>query len=144
AKAVILPEMFASHVGDPTERVARAERDADSPSAGGMSSFSAKLMVNNIGVSLKAMALGMTYGIGTILVLFYNGIILGLVGVDYIMAGQTIFLLGWLLPHGVIEIPAILIGGQAGLMIAGALIGWGKRTTLRARFRAITPDLTTL
>jgi len=66
SKAVILPEMFASHKGDPTERVAHEERNADSPSAGGMSSFSAKLMVNNIGVSLKAMALGMTYGIGTI------------------------------------------------------------------------------
>jgi len=144
SKAVILPEMFASHGGDPAERVAREERNADSPSAARMSSFSAQLMVNNIGVTLKAMAFGMTYGIGTLITLFYNGIILGLVAVDYVMAGQTVFLLGWLLPHGVIEIPAILMGGQAGLMIAGALIGWGKRTTLRARFRAITPDLTTL
>jgi uncharacterized membrane protein SpoIIM required for sporulation len=144
SKAVILPEMFANHMGNPSERVAREERNLENPSAGRMSSFSAQLMVNNIGVSIKAMALGMTYGIGTIILLFYNGIIVGLIGVDYIMAGQTVFLLGWLLPHGVIEIPAVLIGGQAGLMIAGALIGWGKRATLRARFRAITPDLTTL
>ena len=36
------------------------------------------------------------------------------------------------------------MGGQAGLMLAGALIGWGRRTTLRERFRAIAPDLTTL
>jgi uncharacterized membrane protein SpoIIM required for sporulation len=109
-----------------------------------MSSFSAQLMVNNIGVSIKAMAFGMTWGIGTIILLFYNGIILGLVAVDYMTAGQTAFLLGWLLPHGVIEIPAILIGGQAGLMLGGALIGWGRRETMRARLRAITPDLTTL
>jgi len=66
------------------------------------------------------------------------------IAVDYIMAGQTTFLLGWLLPHGVIEIPAILIGGQAGLMLGGALIGWGQRNTIRGRLRAITPDLTTL
>lgn len=144
AKAAVLPEMFDSHLGDPSERVAREERNSDKSSAGHMSSFSAQLMVNNIGVSIKAVAFGMTWGIGTIILLFYNGIILGLVGVDYIMAGQTTFLLGWLLPHGVIEIPAILIGGQAGLMLGGALIGWGHRETMRARLRAITPDLVTL
>jgi uncharacterized membrane protein SpoIIM required for sporulation len=144
AKAAVLPEMFANHVGDPTERVAREEQDKSSPSAGGMSSFSAQLMVNNIGVAIKAMAFGMTWGIGTIILLFYNGIILGLVAVDYVMAGQTTFLLGWLLPHGSVELPAVIIGGQAGLVIAGALVGWGQRNTIRTRLRAITPDLMTL
>ena len=50
--------------------------------------------------------------------LFYNGVILGAVAVDYVRAGETKFLLGWLMPHGVIEIPAILIAGQAGFMLA--------------------------
>ena len=44
--------------------------------------------------------------------------ILGAVAVDYVADGQTRFLLGWLLPHGAIEIPAILIAGQAGLVLA--------------------------
>lgn len=144
AKAAVLPEMFANHQGSPAERVAREEKNAERASAGGMSRFSAQLMVNNIGVSIRAMAFGMTWGIGTIVILFYNGIILGLVAVDYVMAGQTVFLLGWLLPHGSIELPAVIIGGQAGLVIASALIGWGRRDTLRARLRAVTPDLTTL
>lgn len=144
AKAAVMPEMFASHLGDPAERVAREEQEKESRSAGEMSSFSAQLMVNNIGVSIKAMAFGMTWGIGTILILFYNGVILGVVAVDYVLAGQTTFLLGWLLPHGSIELPAIMIGGQAGLMLASALIGWGQRIPLRERFRAIAPDLTTL
>jgi uncharacterized membrane protein SpoIIM required for sporulation len=69
---------------------------------------------------------------------------LGAVAVDYMRAGQTKFLLGWLLPHGVVEIPAILIAGQAGLMLAFALIGWGKRTPLHARLREIVPDVVTL
>ncbi len=144
AKAAVMPEMFASHLGDPSERVAREERERDTPSAGNMSSFSAQLMVNNISVSIRAMAFGMTWGIGTILLLFYNGVILGVVAVDYVAAGQTTFLLGWLLPHGSIELPAIVMGGQAGLMLASALIGWGQRNTMRARFRDIAPDLTTL
>jgi uncharacterized membrane protein SpoIIM required for sporulation len=76
--------------------------------------------------------------------LFYNGVILGAVAADYIHAGQTKFLLGWLMPHGVIEIPSILIAGQAGLILALALIGWGKRTPLRTRLREISGDVTTL
>ena len=76
--------------------------------------------------------------------LFYNGVILGAVGYDYIHAGEAQFLLGWLLPHGAIEIPAIILAGQAGLLLASALIGWGRRTRLRARFREVGPDLVTL
>ncbi len=106
--------------------------------------FSAQLMGNNIKVSINAMALGLTWGLGTIVLLFYNGVILGAVALDYIVDGQTVFMLGWLLPHGSIEIPAILIAGQAGLMLGRAVIGWGTREGVRTRLRLITPDLATL
>ena len=64
--------------------------------------------------------------------------------VDYILAGEGVFLAGWLLPHGATEIPAILIAGQAGLVLAHALIGKGNRLSRRDRMRQIMPDLTTL
>ena len=144
AKEAVLPEMFANHLGDPSERVAKEEAGERGRSAGSMTSFSAFLMVNNIKVSINALALGMTYGIGTVVILFHNGVILGLVSVDYVMAGHLRFLLGWLLPHGVIELPAVMIGGQAGLVLAGALMGWGQRNTMRTRLRAVAPDLVTL
>ena len=86
----------------------------------------------------------MTWGVGTIIMLFYNGIIMGAIAVDYVHAGQTKFLLGWLMPHGVIEIPAILIAGQAGLILASALIGWGRRNSISERLRAVSRDLVTL
>jgi uncharacterized membrane protein SpoIIM required for sporulation len=35
------------------------------------------LMQNNISVSIRTMALGLTWGLGTALMLFYNGVILG-------------------------------------------------------------------
>ena len=146
AKASILPPMFSSHLSDPTERVIHEEQtDAKADRlAGYRSVFAAHLISNNVGVSIKALALGMTYGIGTILVLFYNGIILGLIAVDYTQAGQLKFLLGWLMPHGVIEIPAILIAGQAGLVLAHALIGHGQRSRLATRLRAVSADMITL
>jgi uncharacterized membrane protein SpoIIM required for sporulation len=144
AKASVLPQQFADHLGDPNERVAREERAPADHMAGQKTTFSAYLMQNNIRVSITALALGMTYGIGTLIVLFYNGVMLGLVAVDYVMAGQTAFLLGWLMPHGVIEIPAILIGGQAGLVLAGTLIGRGQRAPLSERLRGVSKDLVTL
>ncbi len=63
---------------------------------------------------------------------------------DYMAAGESVFLFGWLLPHGSIEIPAILIAGQAGFVLAGALIGWRDEKTLKVRLREILPGLATL
>lgn len=141
AKAVIMP--FSHLGGDPAERVAR-EESAQSGGRGGESTFSGYLMTHNTRVSILTLALGMTWGIGTMVSLFYNGVILGAVALDYVRAGQTKFLLGWLMPHGVIEIPAILIAGQAGLMLANALVGWGRRERLSQRLRAVAPDVVTL
>ena len=90
------------------------------------------------------MALGLTFGTGTLVLLFHNGVILGAVATDYIAGGQGVFLAGWLLPHGSVEIPAILLGGQAGFILAGALIGWGERTPRVQRLRAVAADLVTI
>src|SRR5262249_55985142 len=120
------------------------ERATQDRLAGQKTAFSAFLMTHNTRVSIFTLALGMTWGVGTLLMLFYNGVILGAVTVDYVRAGQAKFLVGWLLPHGAIEIPAILIAGQAGLVLARALIGWGGRTPLRLRLRQAAPDVVTL
>lgn len=141
AKEVLIP--FSHLMGDPEDRVAQEESQTESGSEL-RGTFAAHLMANNTRVSILALALGMTYGVGTTVLLFYNGAILGAVALDYMRAGQTEFLLGWLLPHGSIEIPAILIAGQAGLVLAGALIGWGGRQPLAERLRAVGKDLATL
>ena len=142
AKPVLMP--FSHLQMDPRERVAREEKAKTDRLKGSKAEFSAFLMKHNTQVSLLTMALGMTWAIGTILMLFYNGIILGAVAVDYIRTGETPFLVGWLLPHGSFEIPAILIAGQAGLVLGRALIGRGTRQTLSERLRAVAGDLTTL
>lgn len=142
SKPVLMP--FPHLLQDPAKRVAEEEKATKDRLAGRKTSFSTFLMTHNTKVSIFTLALGMTWGIGTIIMLFYNGVILGAVAVDYIRAGQTPFLLGWLLPHGVVEIPAILIAGQAGLMLARALIGWGDRKPMAARLREISRDVTTL
>ncbi len=142
AKEVLMP--FDHLRESPAERVARERRDAGKHLTDRKARFSGMLMTHNTEVTLTAMALGMSWGIGTLVLLFYNGVILGAVAADYVLGGQTVFLFGWLLPHGVVEIPAILVGGQAGFVLAGALLGRGRRATLSARLRAVVPDVATL
>ncbi|HZJ38824.1 MAG TPA: stage II sporulation protein M [Chthoniobacterales bacterium] len=141
-KPILLP--FSHLQGDPAERVAHEEKAKRSSAAGSQSSFSAFLMTHNIRVSIFTFSSGIAAGLGTIVLLFYNGVILGAITVDYVFAGQTRFLLGWLLPHGVIEIPAILIAGQAGLLLGGAIVGWKDRASFRQRLRNVAPDLVVL
>ena len=142
AKPVLLP--FAHLQGSPADRVADEERATHDRLAGIKATFSTELMTHNTQVSIFTLALGATCGFGTILMLFYNGVILGAVSADYILAGQTKFLVGWLLPHGSFEIPAILIAGQGGLILGRALIGWGRRVSLRHRLQAVSGDLVIL
>jgi len=142
AKEQLIP--FGHLRGDPSERVRAEESETEDHLAGVQASFSAFLMTHNIRVGLLALALGMSWGVGTLVLLFSNGVLLGAIVLDYLRAGEWAFVAGWLLPHGVIEIPAILVAGQAGLVLAGALLGRGERAPLAARLRAVAPDLVTL
>ena len=142
SKGILLP--FSHLQSSPADRVEWEESRDKDRLVGHKTSFSAMLMTHNTKVSIFTLALGMTWGIGTIILLFYNGVILGAVCCDYVFAEQTRFLAGWLLPHGVVEIPAILIAGQAGLVLAKALIGWGTSEPVRERLRVVRDDLVTL
>jgi uncharacterized membrane protein SpoIIM required for sporulation len=142
AKSVLMP--FDGLQMTPAKRVAREQEMQGKQLAGIKGRFSAELMTHNTQVALMTAAFGMTFGFGTLALLFYNGVILGAVAFDYIHGGQLIFLLGWLLPHGVIEIPAILVGGQTGFVLAHALIGWGSRISRADRLRAVSRDVVAL
>ncbi len=142
AKAALMP--FQALNESPAERVAREQRGESSKLAGHKGEFSAQLMTHNTQVAIFTLGLGATFGVGSVAVLFYNGVMLGAVTADYVKAGFAPFLAGWLLPHGSIEIPAILIAGQAAFVLAGALIGDGRRRSRRERLRHVTRPLVTL
>jgi len=142
AKQMIIP--FSNLQESPSERVAREEKSVDDRLKGIKITGASAYMTHNTRVGLLTMALGISWGIGTLVMLFYNGVVLGAVAFDYVLAGQSTFLIAWLSPHGVIEIPAIILAGQAGLVLAGALIGRGDRLSLRARLRALSGDIVTL
>ena len=95
AREILLPFDFPQET--PAQRVAREEGARKDRLGGEHSSFSAYLMTHNIRVSLLTLAFGMTAGIGTALLLFYNGIMVGAIGADYVLGGQT-KISSWLAP----------------------------------------------
>ena len=118
---VLLP---ADYLRNPDQRVHQEEQGKGNHlnSVQTEAAFSARLITHNIQVALLAAALGVTFGIGTALLLFENGVLLGAVAVNYTQQGFGLFMSAWLLPHGVFEIPSILIAGQAGFYLARLLL----------------------
>ncbi len=126
----LVPASIASFYGDQPEDY-RAERFGDMGS-GNAARFSSELMVNNIRVTLQAFALGLTLGIGTVAVLFGNGVLLGALAANFLRWGMSIPFWALILPHGVTEIFAIVLGGAGGLMLADALLRPGSSSRAAA------------
>jgi len=83
---------------------------------------SSEIMTNNLTVAFTTFALGITAGIGTILELVLNGLMIGVVGAATWRAGMALQLWSFVAAHGVLELPAIFISGGAGLEIARGML----------------------
>ena len=131
---VLLP---ADYLRNPGQRVnAEASGKNRHPASAQVeAAFSAELITHNIRVALLAAALGATFGIGTALLLFENGVLLGAVAVRYTQQGFGLFVTAWLLPHGAFEIPSILIAGQAGFYLARLLLRRREDRDMRRAMR---------
>lgn len=90
--------------------------------------FATEVLVNNIRVSFLAYALGAFLCIGTVLVLAYNGANLGVALGIFANAGQQPKFWGLILPHGLLELSAVVIAGAAGMAMGWAIIAPGDRT----------------
>ena len=83
---------------------------------------SSRIMTNNISVSFAAFAWGITAGAGTVLAMFFNGLLIGVIGVACWLNDMSLSLWSFVAPHGVLELPAIFIAGGAGLRIAQGML----------------------
>ncbi len=89
---------------------------------GNLATFAAYLFNNNATIGLLAFALGGLAGIPVFLLLFNNGLMLGAFAAIHAEKGLSVDLWGWLLPHGVTEILAIVLCGAGGLGIARGIL----------------------
>ncbi|WP_420635091.1 stage II sporulation protein M [Candidatus Palauibacter sp.] len=129
ARAIMSPGMLArventvrGDINTPYIDVEGAERPA----------LSSGLMTNNIGVSFTAFAGGLLAGVGTVLILVFNGVLLGAAFGLYANNGVLAVILAFVFPHGVMELTAICLAGGAGLGLGSALLVPGRRTRREA------------
>lgn len=83
---------------------------------------SSQIMTNNMTVSFMTYATGIMAGVGTIYMMFFNGLLMGVIGTACALAGMSVSLWSFVAPHGALELPAIFLAGGAGLKIAHGLL----------------------
>jgi uncharacterized membrane protein SpoIIM required for sporulation len=111
---------------------------AGAASSGELAAFSGFLFRHNLSVTLVAFALGITFGLGTAWLMFENGVMLGALAAVFVEADQTLAFCTGVLPHGVLELPACLLGGAGGFVLAEAMLRvrpWPRTQELARRCR---------
>jgi uncharacterized membrane protein SpoIIM required for sporulation len=90
--------------------------------------MAALIVGNNVSVAFDAFALGITAGVGTCFVLLTNAMMLGGFAAHFTNYGLSYPFWSFLVPHGVLEIFAILVSAAAGLRLGFALAAPGRMT----------------
>jgi len=100
---------------------------------------STMLFTNNISVALLAFAGGLSFGVVTFWILFFNGVMLGMVFKLCANYGLLTALMAFIVTHGFLEISAIILAGGAGFVVANALLqpgDYSRRDALSIQARS--------
>jgi uncharacterized membrane protein SpoIIM required for sporulation len=112
----------------PIEGGMRSSYEDMGMSVGEQTAFSAEIFTNNIRVSFLAFALGITAGIGTIIVVLYNSLMLGTVMGLAVNIGNGTVLFALIIAHGVLELSVIAVAAAAGTRLGWAMLAPGNRS----------------
>ena len=104
----------------------------ESTSASHNAIFGSYLFANNTRVGILAFATGVLFGLPTVLLQFYNGIMVGTISAIFIRGEHAVLCLAWMLPHGVPELTAITLCTTAGFVLGRAVAAPGRSTRAEA------------
>lgn len=93
---------------------------------------------HNIGIGFQTFAGGLLAGVGSLVILLFNGITIGAVAGHLTRVGYHETFWSFVCGHGAFELTAIVLCGMAGLMLGHALVAPGNRRradALRAQAR---------
>lgn len=122
------PEVVSSLV--PPEFLWVTEADTTDQGLGpvGLAGFSTYVLTNNIRVTLMAFVAGISWGVGTALLIGYNGVLLGALAGLAASAGNLRLLGEAVLAHGILELTCVVVAGAAGLSLGRAILRPGHLT----------------
>jgi stage II sporulation protein M len=81
-----------------------------------------KLFANNLQACILLFLGGASFGILTIFILSLNGIVIGAIMEIVHKDHTSLFVAAAILPHGIFEIPAFILSGALGILLAQSLI----------------------
>lgn len=99
------------------------------------------ITINNIRVALMAFVYGIMLGVGTLVVMLQNGIMLGSFQYFFYEQGLLWESVRTIWIHGTIEISVIIIAGCAGLVLANGMLFPGTYTRLESFKRGVKNGL---
>jgi uncharacterized membrane protein SpoIIM required for sporulation len=83
---------------------------------------SSAIMTNNIGVCFATFAGGILGGLGTIFLLFNNGLMLGTIATVCAQYHLSLSLWSFIAAHGALELPSIMLAGAGGLRLGAGMV----------------------
>ena len=93
-------------------------------------------IIHNIGISFQCFAAGLIVGIGSLVVVGFNGVLLGAVAGLLVAHGDSECFFSFVITHSAFELTAILLSGAAGLKLGHAVLAPGRLTRTQALTRA--------
>ena len=80
------------------------------------------IVVNNVVKAAVMMVLGIAFGLIPVLFLVSNGIVLAVAAALVVEKGGALVAVAGLLPHGILELPAVLLAAAAGLRLGAVAL----------------------
>ncbi len=125
AAYALMPQGDVRQPGASKEQLLQVLRSGRDQGGGHKFFFASFLFSHNLKVGILALGLGVLAAIPTVLLMVFNGMILGSFAAIHHQAGITTEFWAWILPHGVTELGAIVLCGGCGLMLGKAVVSPG-------------------
>jgi uncharacterized membrane protein SpoIIM required for sporulation len=84
------------------------------------------IITNNVRVAIACFAGGIFLGVGSLVLLAYNGLAIGAFAGHFANAGLLEYLLTFILGHGALELFAIWVAGAAGFLLGRSVVAPGR------------------
>lgn len=120
----LIPDTMLERAEAGAARIARGEGYVLEPGAD-RPVMATSIITNNVRVAFSCFAAGIALGVGSLVVLGYNGLLLGAISGHFANVGMLGYLWTFVVGHGVLEITALCLAAAAGFLLGRAIIAPG-------------------
>ena len=122
--AEVLPDVMLSRAAAGAERKAAGRRYVD-VAAADRPLMASGIITNNVRVAIACFAGGVFLGVGSLVLLGFNGLMIGATAGHFANSGLLDYLLEFILGHGLLELFAIWVAGAAGFLLGRSVVAPG-------------------